>query len=113
MSFFSYSSFHAFSPDQRDFSEFDTGLTISYLHPSGWQGFVRNYLVYQEVIGRGNHSYWLADISLGKALPNKRGLVNLEISNIFDRRFYYAREPVALEAFFPSRRILFKLALFF
>jgi hypothetical protein len=64
-------------------------------------------------MGRDNHGYWLADISIGKALPNKQGLVNLEISNIFDRRFYYLREPVALEGFFPSRRILFKLALFF
>jgi hypothetical protein len=106
-------SFNSSSTENRDFSEFDAGLTLSYLHRTGWQGFLRTYLIYQDVMGRGNHSYCLTDFSIGKALPNKRGLVNLEISNIFDRRFYYLREPVALDAFFPNRRILFKLALFF
>jgi hypothetical protein len=106
-------NFNSLATENQDFSEVDAGITLSYLHPDGWQGSLRNYLIYQDVMGRDNHSYWLADISLGKALPNKRGLVNLEISNIFDRRFYYLREPVALEAFFPSRRILFKVALFF
>ena len=106
-------SFNSMSTENRDFSELDSGLTLSYLHHSGWQGFLRTYLIYQDVMGRANHSYCLTDFSIGKALPNKRGLVNLEISNIFDRRFYYLREPVALDAFFPNRRILFKLALFF
>jgi len=103
----------ATDPAQRDFAELDAGFTLSYLHPQGWQGSVRNYLIYQDLMGRGDHSFWVADVFVGKALPQKRGLVSLEINNIFDRRFYYAREPVALEGFFPSRRILFKLALFF
>jgi hypothetical protein len=64
-------------------------------------------------MGRGNHSYYLADFSIGKALRNKRGLISVEIDNIFDRRFFYLREPVALDAFFPNRRILFRLALYF
>lgn len=106
-------SFRTEDPKDRDFSEVDAGFTLSYLHPLGWQGFVRNYLIYQDLMGRGDHSFWLADLGVGQALPNKRGLVSLEINNIFDRHFYYAREPVALEGFFPSRRILFKLALFF
>lgn len=106
-------SFNASDPSQRDFSEVDAGWTLSYLHPQGWQGFIRNYFIYQDIMGRDNHSFWLADIAVGKALPNKRGLVSLEINNIFDRRFYYVREPVALEGFFPSRRLLFRLALFF
>lgn len=106
-------NFNSLATENQDFSEVDAGITLSYLHPRGWQGSLRNYLIYQDVMGRDNHGYWLADISIGKALPNKQGLVNLEISNIFDRRFYYLREPVALEGFFPSRRILFKLALFF
>lgn len=106
-------SFVSADPAQRDIAEIDAGFTLSYLHPQGWQGSVRNYLLYQDLRGRGDHSFWLADIVVGKALAHKRGLVSLEINNIFDRRFYYAREPVALEAFFPSRRILFRLALFF
>lgn len=106
-------SFAGTDPSQRDFSEVDAGLTLTYLHPRGWQGSVRNYLIYQDLMGRGDQSFWLLDLYLGQALPQKRGLVSLEINNIFDRRFYYVREPVALEGFFPSRRILFKLALFF
>jgi hypothetical protein len=100
-------------PEYQDFSELDAGVTLSYLHRTGWQGFLRNTFIYQDVMGRNNHSYWLADLGIGKELPHKHGLVSLEISNIFDRRFYYLREPVALDAFFPNRRILFKLALFF
>jgi tetratricopeptide (TPR) repeat protein len=106
-------SINTTSTELRDFSELDAGATISYLHPTGWQGFWRNYLIYQDLMGRGNHSYYLADLAIGKALRNKRGLVSLEIDNIFNRHFYYLREPVALDAFFPSRRILFRLALFF
>ena len=106
-------SFRAEDPANRDFSEIDAGFTLSYLHPRGWQGFVRNYLIYQDLMGRGDQSFWLADLAVGKALAKKRGLVSLEINNIFDRHFYYAREPVALEGFFPSRRILLRLALFF
>jgi hypothetical protein len=106
-------SINTMATELRDFSELDAGATISYLHPSGWQGFWRNYLIYQDVMGRGNHSYYLADFSIGKALRNKRGLISVEINNIFDRRFFYLREPVALDAFFPNRRILFRLALYF
>jgi hypothetical protein len=74
---------------------------------------MRLWGLWWHVMWRGNHSYYLADLAIGKALRNKRGLVSLEIDNIFNRHFYYLREPVALDAFFPSRRILFRLALFF
>ncbi|HSO72354.1 MAG TPA: hypothetical protein VLR91_06885, partial [Thermodesulfobacteriota bacterium] len=84
----------------------------TYLHRTGWQGFWRNYFIIQNLTGRGSHRYYLTDIFIGKALRNKRGLVSLEIDNILDRHFYYMREPVALDIIFPSRRILFKLALF-
>jgi len=36
-----------------------------------------------------------------------------QVTNIFNRHFYYQREFGTLDSFFPARRILFKLALYF
>jgi hypothetical protein len=37
----------------------------------------------------------------------------VEVTNLFDRRFFYQKEFVTLDSLFPSRRVLFKLALYF
>jgi len=55
----------------------------------------------------------LVDIGIGKYFDNKRGLVQLTITNIFNQHFYYQLEPVELSNFYPDREILFSLRLFF
>jgi len=97
----------------QDYSETNVGASLYYLNPQGWQGFVRSYYLHQNLTGRADHGYWLTDIAVGKELANKRGLVSLEIDNVFNRHFYYQREFVTFDAFYPMRRILFKLALYF
>ena len=42
-------SINTTSTELSDFSELDTGFTISYLHHTGWQGFWRNYFIYQNL----------------------------------------------------------------
>ncbi len=51
----------------------------------------------------------------GKELANKRGLVSLEVTNLTNRRFFQALERFREfePDFSPSRRILFKLALYY
>lgn len=54
------------------------------------------------------------DLRLGKELPHKRGLVSLEVTNLFNRHFFYALEPTFFnQEFFPARQILFKLSLYY
>lgn len=97
----------------QDYSETTAGVSLYYLNPQGWLGFLRNYYIHQNLTGRADHGYLLTDILIGRELPNKRGLVTLEVDNVFNRHFYYQREFVTFDAFYPMRRILFKLALYF
>ncbi len=71
--------------------------------------------MHQNLKDRGNNLFGLVDARFGKELANKRGIVTLEVTNLTNRRFFQALEPGrALDPeFFPARRILFKLALYY
>jgi tetratricopeptide (TPR) repeat protein len=100
-------------PDLPNFTEFNAFLGLSYLHSSGWQGGIRTFLVQQRLKYRDNNLFALVNVRLGKEFANKRGLATLEINNLLNRQFYYALEPLRDPEFFPVRRIMFKLALYF
>jgi len=102
-------------PPFQDFSEFRTFLGLAFLHHTGWQAGVKTTLVYQGLKDRADDLFGLVDLRFGKELDNKRGLATLEITNLFNRRFFVAQEPFryADVDFFPARRIMFKLALYF
>lgn len=96
-----------------DFSEFTGFAQLSFLHRSGFQGFLRGFLVRQDLTHRGDNLFGLVDVRLGYEFPGKRGLASLEVTNLFDRHFYFQKEFVTLDALFPARRLLFKLAFYF
>ncbi|MBW1951895.1 MAG: tetratricopeptide repeat protein [Deltaproteobacteria bacterium] len=96
-----------------DFSELNALLQLSFLHRSGWQGFFRTYVIKQDLTDRGDSFYGLADAGLGYEFPGKRGFASLEVTNIFDRHFYFQKEFVTFDVLYPVRRVLFKLALYF
>ncbi|MFP3868406.1 MAG: tetratricopeptide repeat protein [Desulfobacteraceae bacterium] len=96
-----------------DFSELNALLQLAFLHRSGWSGFLRSYLVRQDLTDRGDSFYGLADVGLGYEFPGKRGFASLEITNIFDRHFYYQKEFVTFDALYPNRRVLFRLGFYF
>ncbi len=102
------------SPFQ-DYSEFRTFLALAFLHHTGWQAGVKTTLVNQSLKDRADDLFGLVDLRFGKEFNNKRGLATLEITNLFNRRFFVAQEPFRyIDAdFFPDRRIMFKLALYF
>jgi tetratricopeptide (TPR) repeat protein len=97
----------------RDFSELNAFLQLSFLHRSGLQGLVRTFVVSQDLTDRDDNLFGLVDLRLGYEFPGKRGLASVEITNLFDRRFFFQREFVTLDSLFPARRVLFKLALYF
>ena len=100
-------------PGSQDFSDYSGFLQLVFWHPSGFRAYVRPVLIHQDLTDRHDNLFGLLDAMVGYEFPGKTGLASLEISNIFDRHFYYQREFVTLDAFYPSRRILFKLALYF
>ncbi|MBM4275363.1 MAG: tetratricopeptide repeat protein [Deltaproteobacteria bacterium] len=102
-------------PATRDFTEFRSFLALAFLHHTGWQGGIRTTLVRQWLKDQDNSLFGLVDLRFGKEFANKRGLATLEITNLLDRHFFHALEPKRFvnPDFFPARRILFKLALYF
>ncbi|MEJ5329372.1 MAG: tetratricopeptide repeat protein [Desulfobaccales bacterium] len=110
---FTYSQFSAGVPFQ-DFSDLRGFLLLSWLHRSGWQAGMRVSVLQQWLKDRNDTLFGLVDLRLGKELAHKRGLVSLEVTNLFNRRFFYALEPTFFnQEFFPARQILFKLALYY
>jgi tetratricopeptide (TPR) repeat protein len=108
-----------------DFNEIDAGAALSYMHPDGWFATIKSTLVHQDLSGLSDHTiqqtqanlsddlFNLVDLSFGKEFAGKRGFFSLGISNIFNQHFYYHTEPVALNAIYPDRRILFRIGLNF
>jgi tetratricopeptide (TPR) repeat protein len=99
--------------DSHDFTEYNAFLGLSFRHRSGWLGSIRQFLVRQDLTDRGDNLFGLTDVRLGYEFPQKRGLATLEITNLFNRHFYFEKEFVTLDAFYPVRRVLFRLALYF
>ncbi|MBI4795192.1 MAG: tetratricopeptide repeat protein [Deltaproteobacteria bacterium] len=100
-------------PLAQDFNEYFGLLGLAFLHRSGWQGGINAYLVDQHLKDRDDNFFGLVDARIGYEFPQKRGLAQLEVSNIFNRHFFFQREFVTFDAFFPVRRIMFKFALYF
>ncbi|MGA2403677.1 MAG: tetratricopeptide repeat protein, partial [Syntrophobacteraceae bacterium] len=107
-----------------DFDEIDGAVGLSYMRPSGWFASIKDTVVYQGIGSLSDKSltlkqanmgdpFNLVDITFGKYFANKRGFASLELTNIFNQHFYYQTEPVALWGFFPDRRIMFRVGLYF
>jgi len=97
----------------RDFSEVEWNLGLFFRYPQGWFGGAGTRLVYQHLKNRSDNLFGLVDLRFGKEFANKRGQAVLEVTNLFNRHFSYQQEFIALERFYPVRRIMFKLALWF
>ncbi len=103
-----------------------TGLPLEIRHfrPSGVFGGLRATWTDQTVrysgapLDKTQDQFWLFDASLGYRLPNRRGIVSVDMWNLFDKEFYYlddnfrTAEPVA-PRFIPDRTLVAKLSLSF
>jgi hypothetical protein len=88
-------------------------MGLNFLHRDGWLAGVRGTLVQQFLDRRRDNLFGLINLRLGRELPNKRGLVTFEVENLLDRAFIHTLEPTRDPEFFPARRYLFRLALYF
>ena len=99
------------------FTEVNGLLGLAFLTPNGWQGGIRTRLVYQYLKGRdADNLFALVSLRFGKELANKRGLITIEVQNLFNRHFDYLIEPRRAfipDELFPARRIIGKFQLWF
>ena len=95
-----------------DYKEYDAYAQIASWHPSGLRAGINGVLVKQDLTDRGDNLFGLLNASVGYEFPGKRGLASLEVTNLFNRHFFYQTEFVVKDPFLPARRIMFKLALY-
>jgi tetratricopeptide (TPR) repeat protein len=98
------------------YTEVNWLVGLSFLTPKGWQGGITNRVVYQYLRRRSTELFNIVNLRFGKELANKRGLITLEVQNLFDRHFGYRLEPLYYfntPDFYPARRFIGKIALYF
>lgn len=100
-------------------------LSFHYAHPSGFFAASRVHWVKQSVdlvtlsgVDKYENRFWLTDLNMGYRLPHRRGMILLNIANLFDKSFQYqdtnfqtgqARTP----QYYPERAVFMKLNLAF
>lgn len=99
------------------FTEVNGLLGLAFLTPQGWQGGIRTRLIYQYLKGRDSDNLFaLVSLRFGKELANKRGLITVEVQNLFNRHFDYLLEPFRFRIsneIYPARRIIGRVQLWF
>jgi hypothetical protein len=96
-----------------DYKEYNGFGQLVFWHPSGFRAGINSVLFKQDLTNRGDNLYGLVNAMVGYEFPGKRGLASLEVTNLLNRHFFYQREFVTFESFYPARRLMFKLALYF
>ncbi len=97
----------------RDFKEYGGAGQLIFWHPNGFRAGFSSFLVRQDLTNRGDNLFGLLNAMVGYEFPGKRGLATLEVDNLLNHHFFFQKEFVTLDSFFPARRIMFKLALYF
>ena len=105
---------------------FKLPLGFRYFHPLGFYlgataTYVRQRVDFTNLAGGGREreAFVVVDASAGYRFPNRRGLIAIEINNLFDEDFRYqdlnflASEPNAIPEFYPDRRVVGRLRLQF
>ena len=103
--------------------EFSGGGGLTFLYKNGFGAAVSGQLIKQtfmdnrarDLLGRHRDEsvFGLLNARLSYDFPGKRGFASLEGRNLLDTKFSYQREPVALDAFAPSRQVVLRLGWYF
>ena len=96
-----------------DFNTLDTVAKLVFWHKSGFRAYLASGLAYQRPDDQHYSLFGVFNAGLGYEFPHKRGLIFLNVDNIFNRHFTYLTEPIRLAPINASRRITLKLALYF
>jgi hypothetical protein len=97
-------------------------LGVGYFHPSGFLGNLKATFVSQTGEFPGLNSedrvssddqFWVVDGSIGYRLPDRWGIVSLEVRNLLDERFRFQDTDPANPTIFPELTIFGKITLSF
>jgi hypothetical protein len=96
-------------------------LGVGIFHPSGFNiGLKATYIdqegKFEDMMGRfipDNDQFWLMDAAIGYRLPQRLGLVGVELKNVFDRKFKFQDTDPINSRISPERLILFRFTLVF
>jgi hypothetical protein len=110
---FTHMRIHRLPLDARYFSPtgFSAGLTVSWLEQSG--EFVLAPTPDGETTAFGEDEFWIADVSLGYRLPNRRGILSLNVDNLFDADFRFQDVDPENPSVMPERVAYFRFTLSF
>ncbi|MFP4070604.1 MAG: hypothetical protein ACLFTB_01015, partial [Desulfovibrionales bacterium] len=90
-------------------------LGLRFFHPSGLRAGITGYRVHQEgefgdplggILQKGDDDFWLADASIGYLLANQRGLLSVEVKNLFDTDFQFQSTDPDNPRFYPDLLLL-------
>jgi hypothetical protein len=121
------SAFTLREPVPEKLETFSVPLGIRYFHPSGvFAGFTTTY-VNQHVrrtpgnffgFAEGRDDFFLLDAAVGYRLPNRLGIVSLQVSNLLDEEFSYQddsfrefQDRPSIGPYIPDRQILGRITL--
>ncbi|MEZ5582401.1 MAG: hypothetical protein R3F37_06215 [Candidatus Competibacteraceae bacterium] len=94
-------------------SGFSSGLSASYIRQSGvTQGDIINPFDVPPTITL-REDFWLVDGFISYRLPQRWGVISLEVKNLFDEQFNYQEQDPANPLFYPGRLVLGKFSLSF
>lgn len=111
----------------RDLQTWGVPVAVRYFHPWGVFASIGATYIDQEVerlpassLASGSSDFVTADAAIGYRLPNRIGVVSLQVANLFDRRFEYqddsfrdlGSEP-STGPYFPERTFLARASLRF
>ncbi len=90
---------------------------IHLFHQSGWRANVQASSIDQRGdfgstftgFTEDSDHFWLVDLSLGYRLPNRRGIVSLEVKNLFDETFRFLDTDPAQPRLLPERQLMLRL----
>ncbi len=98
-------------------------LQLKYFHPSGWSTTLRSTYIDQRglfsdpfnlgQLVEGKDNFWLVDVSASYRLPNKRGIISIDVRNLFDKDFRYQDIDPGNPRYLPELAVFGKLTLTF
>ena len=98
-------------------------LGVNFFHPLGFSARLKPMYIAQDGkfgvdgpfgdIVSGDDQFWVVDTSMAYRLPNRWGLITLEVRNLFNEKFGFQDTDPANPTIYPERLILGRLTLAF
>jgi TonB dependent receptor len=125
--YWTLSAEYCFERDALEAFELETHsvpVTLRYFSPQGFFGQLGSTFVWQEqekkLLGKFSDEFAVVDAAIGYRLPKRRGIVSLEIRNLFDEEFRFqdlsfktSDQFNVIHPFLPDRTLLVRITLNF